>query len=109
MRFLKAFLPFLLVVALLYGAGFVARALAGPPLEPAGPSMTSPSFDLTWDVAEAGGGNTMTSSSFVLHSTTGQAAISNELSGPSFKLQSGYWSGVLDRIYRNLLPLLQRD
>ncbi|HBY97019.1 MAG TPA: hypothetical protein DEP84_24245 [Chloroflexi bacterium] len=104
MRYLKALAPFFLMAVLLYGTGLFASA-APPPAEPAGPLMASPSFDLSWDVVEAGGGNTMTSVSFTLLSTTGQPAITNELSSTSYKLISGYWAGASpwSRLFLSLL------
>lgn len=107
MRYLKALAPFVLMAGLLYGTGLFASAAAPPPAEPIEFQMTSPSFDLTWDVLEAGGGNTMTSASFILHSTTGQGAISNEMSSTAYRLTSGYWAGVSSWA-RLFLPLLKR-
>lgn len=106
MRYLKALTPFVLMAVLLYGTGLFASA-AAPPVQSLDPLMVSPSFDLTWDVVEAGGGNTMTSASFVLHSTTGQSAIGSEMSSRSYVLISGYWAGA-SPLSRLFLPVLRR-
>lgn len=70
------------------------------------PLPDSPNFSYTWDVVGSGG-TTMTSTSYTVLSTTGQPVV-GETSSAGYTLQSGYWAGVKEWIYRIFLPLVLR-
>ncbi len=72
---------------------------------PVGASMTSASYDLTWDVV-ASGGETLTSSSYELMATAGQPALGT-ITSASYNLKSGYW--LLDLIRKIFLPIIMKS
>ena len=69
-----------------------------------GIQMSSPHFNLYWNVVGNGGGQ-IASAHFRVHSTIGQPAIGWKQS-TSFKEHTGYWQPFLYRIY---LPLVLRN
>ncbi len=75
-----------LVIALVIALAF-CLALAG-----AGLAISSPNYNLPWEVFSSGGG-LKSSSSYRLGGAIGQPATGT-LQSPSYRLESGYWTGA---------------
>lgn len=71
------------------------------------PLPDSPNFSFTWDVVGSGG-TTMSSASYTVLSTSGQAVV-GETSSTGYTLQSGYWTGIKEWIYKIFLPLVMKN
>jgi len=103
-----AALAAVVLLAMLFLAGRSATARAegrSIPIMGSDSNMTSPSYNLDWDVVGSGGG-TMSSSSYTIKGTSGQPALGT-MSSTSYEERSGFW--VFNFIRDLFLPLIMRN
>jgi hypothetical protein len=103
--------PLILALALI--AVTLSAVVAGaqqPPIDPAraiaGPPLSSPHFQLNWNVT-ANGGGTVTSPHFQVSSTVGQPATGISDSA-NFEVCSGFWCKVL-AFFEVQLPVITKN
>ena len=105
----KSFLILFAIASILFLTGIVTVLSMPAPaanFAPPDPMISSPSYQLNWDVVSDGGA-TMQSASFTMYSTTGQN-VTTTMSSSAYTMENGFWHGVFEKISDIFLPLITK-